>query len=621
MALKRELGFLEVFSIASGTMISSGLFVLPGILFAHAGPSVFVAYLVATVLLIPAVLTKAELVTAMPKSGGVYFFVDRSLGPGFGMVAGIAAWASLSLKSAFALIGIGALATLLWPQAISAYHVKAIASAFCLLFMAINLFGVKGAGRLQVVLVAVLLAILLAYALAGLGSVKAANYSPMLPRGWMPLLGAVAMVFISFGGVTKAAALGEEVKQPHKNIVAGMFAAYIVVGIVYVLLVFVTVGILPAQTLSHSLTALSHGAGALWGWAGAVILSVAGLCAFLTTGNAGILTASRTIMAMSRDGHLPRFLQSVSKRRGTPASAIIFTTAFMVAIIMSLDLVLLVKAASAMMIFLFIFSMVSMILMRESRIPTYQPTWRCPFYPWPQVVGIAVYSFLLIELGTVPLFIASAILGGALVWYYLFGKVHALRESALTHLASRVAAADFPDHDLEAELSKIARERDEIVADRFDLLIHECPVLDLEEPISREHFFRLTAETLSGRLGLPAEEICALLESRERISSTVIRPGFALPHSISERVDSFQLLLARSRGGISFKESDEPVHVVFVVLGPPDERNFYLQSLMAIAEIAQDEHFDRKWSRAGSTEALRELILSAERRRNHASAP
>ena len=105
--MNKKLGFLEVFSIATGAMISSGLFVLPAVVYGKAGPSILLAYFIAALVVVPAMLSKAELATAMPKSGGDYFFVHRSLGPLFGTFAGLAAWFSLSLKSAFALVGIG----------------------------------------------------------------------------------------------------------------------------------------------------------------------------------------------------------------------------------------------------------------------------------------------------------------------------------------------------------------------------------------------------------------------------------------------------------------------------------------------------------------------------------
>ena len=71
--MKKELGFLGVFCVATGAMVSSGLFILPGLAFAKAGPAVIVSYLLAGILCIPTALSKAELTSAMPKAGGDYF--------------------------------------------------------------------------------------------------------------------------------------------------------------------------------------------------------------------------------------------------------------------------------------------------------------------------------------------------------------------------------------------------------------------------------------------------------------------------------------------------------------------------------------------------------------------
>ena len=79
--LKRDLGLLGVFSIATGCMISSGLFVLPGIAFMAAGPAVILSYALASILVIPSLLSKAELATAMPKAGGSYVYLRAAFGP------------------------------------------------------------------------------------------------------------------------------------------------------------------------------------------------------------------------------------------------------------------------------------------------------------------------------------------------------------------------------------------------------------------------------------------------------------------------------------------------------------------------------------------------------------
>ena len=115
MKLKKELGLLEVFCISSGAMISSGLFILPALAYAKTGPAVIIAYMIASILVIPTVLSKAELATAMPKAGGNYFFIDRSMGPRMGTLGGLADWFSLWFKSAFSLLGMGIILTLFNP--------------------------------------------------------------------------------------------------------------------------------------------------------------------------------------------------------------------------------------------------------------------------------------------------------------------------------------------------------------------------------------------------------------------------------------------------------------------------------------------------------------------------
>ena len=139
--LKKDLGLMGVFCVSSGAMISSGLFVLPSLAFVKAGPGLLLSYLLAALLVLPAMLSKAELATAMPKAGGTYFYIDRTFGPAFGTMAGFANWFPISLKSAFALVGIGQFAILIYPD-VSLWTIKLIAVSFCAFFVLINIKGV-----------------------------------------------------------------------------------------------------------------------------------------------------------------------------------------------------------------------------------------------------------------------------------------------------------------------------------------------------------------------------------------------------------------------------------------------------------------------------------------------
>ena len=332
-------------------------------------------------MVVPSLLSKAELATAMPKAGGTYFYIERSLGPAVGVFGGLANWFSLSLKSAFALMGMGVFSILLYPQ-ISELQIKLVAVGCCLFFTLLNLISVKGTGRFQIALVAVLLGLLVAYFIRGVGAIDVHRYAPFAPYGLGSVLTTAGLVFVSFGGVTKVASIAEEARDPRRSIPLGMILAFLVVSLLYLAVISVTVGVTEAAALSGSRIPISVGARALVGPIGAILMAVAALMAFITTANAGILSASRFPMAMSRDQLIPGFFQRVNRRFQTPYVSILLTSSFMICCILFLSLENLIKTASTFMIMLFLFVNVSHIIMRFSNIPNYRPTFRAPLFPW-----------------------------------------------------------------------------------------------------------------------------------------------------------------------------------------------------------------------------------------------
>ena len=615
--LHRTLGLWGVFSIAAGAMISSGLFVLPGLAYAKAGPAAILSYALASLLVVPVLLSKAELATAMPKSGGSYFFIERSLGPLAGTFAGLASWLSIALKGAFALVGIGALAAILLPGW-GAWGLKGPAIAACLLFAGLNVVSTRHAGRLQVALVFVLLGILVAYAFAGIRAVEPTRYTPFVTPGkdWQSIFAVAGMVFVSFGGLTKVVGVSEEVRQPAKNLPRGMFLAFGCVSVLYVVVVFVTVGLVDHQTLAApSLTPIADGARVAMGPVGLAVVEVAALLAFATTANSGILSASRSPMAMSRDGLLPGVFAKTSKRFGTPGLSIAVTAAFMSVVILLLSIENLVKTASTMMILMFLLVNVSVIIMRQSGIQNYRPTFRAPLYPWLQIAAIVAYGFLIFEMGAVPLLLSGSFAVAAVVWYLAYVARKTRRESALVHLVKRIVSRKIVRSGLEDELKHIVLERDEISLDRFDGLVRQSVILDLWGPIAAEEMFREVADALAPRLNVDADRLHELFLERESQTSTVVVPGIAIPHVVIDGEGIFDLLLVRCSKGIIFSEEIPPVTTAFILLGSPDERNYHLRALMNIAHIVEGPGFRDRWKAASGPEQLRDIVLLAERRR------
>ena len=626
--LKKQLGLVDVFAIAAGAMISSGLFILPALAFSKAGPAVILSYLIASFLILPSVLSKAELATAMPRAGGTYFFVERSFGSLLGLFSGFAGWFSLALKSAFAIVGMAVIIEvvlqMILATQLSELHLKAISIFCCLVFVILNIVSVKHTSRIQIFLVFILLLILCLFVLLGSGSVRAFRYSGFLQKGWLKVLSTAGLVFISYGGLTKVASIGEEVKNPGRNLPFGMILAWLVVTAFYIGVVIITVGVLDkselvkvvdGQEVAASYTPISLAAGKFMGLPGFVFLALAAMAAFITTANGGILAASRSPMAMSRDGLLPPVLAQINSRFATPHLSVLLTGGFMIAAIAFLDIESLVKTASTLMIIIFILDNASVIIMRESRIQSYRPKFRSPMYPYVHIFAILVCGFLIIDMGKIPLLITAGFVLLSVLWYFLYVSKRVSRASAAMHIVERVTANDLKTVTLENELRDILLERDEIIEDRFDQLIKGCEILDIEGRKTAEEVFRTVSEMLAGRLDVNEYVLFEKFLHREAEGGTVVQPGFAIPHIVVDGEKKFDVLLVRARDGIDFSHAPDPVRIMFVLAGSKDERNYHLRALMAIAQIAQEKQFEDRWLTARDTGAIRNIILLSTRKR------
>ncbi|MBN1392180.1 MAG: amino acid permease [Sedimentisphaerales bacterium] len=609
MKLRQELGLFDIFCIASGAMISSGLFILPGMAYAKAGPSVIVCYFLAGLLSLPGMLSLAEMTTAMPKAGGDCFTVIRSLGPGAGTVAGLLSWFALAMKSAFALVGMSIFAGL-----IINIDIHIISLLFCLLFLGINLIGIKEAGKTQVALVVGLFILMFVYIVTGLPKVKVENFSPFVPHGLASMFFTTGFVFVSYTGLLKIASVAEEIKNPARDIPMGMITSLLVVSVLYAFMVFVTVGVLDGYKLGNSLTPISDGAEVFMGNWGKVALAIAAILAFLSTANAGIMTSARSLVPLSSDGLLPETLGRINARFRTPHNALFVTGGFII-VSLFLKLEILVEAASVVVILTNVLACLSVIILRESRIQNYRPTFHVPLYPWMQAAGVVGFCFILFEMGKEALFVSLLLIITGIFVYWSYGRIRTNREYALLHLIERITTKELTSHSLEEELREIIRHRDDIVKDRFDHIVERCVVLDIDRAVSVDEFFHLASEQLSGRLKEEAADIYRRLVAREKESSTVLSDTLAIPHIIIEGEHTFDVLIARCKNGVYFSEAHKQVQAIFVIAGSKDERNFHLYSLSAIAQIVQDQNFERRWMTAQNPEVLRDIVLLGQRKR------
>jgi amino acid transporter len=417
-------------------MLGSGIFVLPGLAAAQTGPSVWLAYLVAALCVLPAALSKSELATAMPSSGGTYVYIERAFGPLFGTISGLGLWLSMLLKSSFALVGFGAYMLVLVD--LDESYIKYIAVVFLAFIFNLNITGAKKVGKVQLYIVSVSVLFLIAISFFGLQSMNTELLTPFLTEGDKGLLYTIAFVYISYSGVTKVAAIAEEIKNPSKNLPLSMLASLAVITAIYVVVSFVLVSNIPVAELSTDIKPIFTLADKLGGETIGIIAAVVGVITLISTANAGVLAASRFPFAMSRDSLLPEFMSKVSDKFKTPVITIAVTCVGMLLVIVFLDVVKIAKLASAFKVMMFIMVNLSVIILRETSAQWYKPKYKSPLYPWIQIFGIITGFFLLFYLGLVPVLAIGAIfLLGAIM--YAFSNKEVSRTGVLRKYGHRPA--------------------------------------------------------------------------------------------------------------------------------------------------------------------------------------
>ena len=432
VGLRRELGFWDALTIGAGTMIGAGIFLLAGPALTLAGPAAVFSYLLAGVVCVITAASAAELATGMPTSGGDYYFVSRSLGPALGSISGIGIWLSLTCAIAFYLFGFGEYLAALAP-------IPPLVGALMggIVLTILNVAGAKMSGRAQVVVVLLLMLILGGFAVLGLFHVDPANLTPFFPRGTGPILATTGLVFVSFLGFVKIAAVAEEIRDPARNLPRALIGSVVLVTVLYVVILFVVGGIFPQAAIQEIRDPLTAAARLMLGTPGGWAIILAGLLATVSSANASIMAASRINLAMARDGLIPTWLSAVHRKLLTPHRAILVTS-FIALLLLGLDsLEDLAKLASVLQLYSYAALNVGAVALRASGPAWYRPSYRAPGFPFLPLaaaagcVGIILVSGLLAQAVVVGLIVVS------LLWFFFWARGRMQIEHAVTALRGR----------------------------------------------------------------------------------------------------------------------------------------------------------------------------------------
>ncbi len=376
--LSKELGLKEALGIAVGALIGGGVFSVLGIVINNTGPMAFLSFILAGVVSSFTAYSYVHLALRYPKAGGAFIYAQQAFKKKwFSGFLGIILWFGYTFSISLYAMTFGRYLgevlpifgeKVLWEfhPPFGAFDYTVTSSAFIyqlisiLLFIGLNMLGVKESSRAQNLLVLTKVSILVFYIITGIFAVQKTNFSLSGSFGQtiIPVITSSVLIFVSMEGFEILSNSVEEMKNPERDLPIGMYLSIIIVLILYVFVAVITVGILGSDVGEMGEVILSHSARqSFLKETGAIIMAIAAIISAASAINATLMGSSRLSYMLSHERIIPKAFAKISPKTRVPMRAIIISG------ILSLIFVLLfsleVVAMAASVIFMIIFGAVN----------------------------------------------------------------------------------------------------------------------------------------------------------------------------------------------------------------------------------------------------------------------
>ncbi len=377
--------------IGIGAMMGPGIFALPSEVAKAIGPLGIFAYLVMGLLTLFTALSYSELGAAIPIAGGGYSFTSRTLPRPIAFLTGWFFWIGNTLACAlYAVIFALTIQTYFWPE-VSVFAITLVTTVF---FTVTNLRGQSEALKVITVMNIIELVILIGVGVLGAFDVEPARLTPLAPMGYGPLLPTMGLIYISYVGFDLITVAAEEIIEPAKTIPRAILITLFVGIAIYVLVLWVMMGVVDYTELAETSTPFIYVADHLFGswgrWAGIFATIMASLSAFSVTLGA----SSRVLFALGRDRHFPDAFAKLHHKYQTPHVSLLVCGGLVV-LLSALGVVRFLASVSSFG-YLIAIGMVNLsVIALHRKMPNLRRPFRILLYPFTPVVGaLACWVFV-----------------------------------------------------------------------------------------------------------------------------------------------------------------------------------------------------------------------------------
>jgi APA family basic amino acid/polyamine antiporter len=411
MGLKRNLNLLDATSVGIGAIIGAGIFVVLGVAIGYAGPAIVISIIIAGIVASFTAFSFAELGSAIPKEGGAYEFAFELLSPFTGFVVGIL-WLFAQIVAGAAIsLGFASYFVAIFPE----FSLKTIAVIVALALTCLNILGIKKSAAVNNALVITKIAILCLFIGFGIFQINPQNFSQFSPNGSFGILQGAGFIFFAYLGFGRIAALGEEVKNPERNLPLSVLIALIVSVVVYVLTGLTATGLENYRILAQSGSPLAEAAKVIGNFTLVAAVSLGALIATASVLLTNLLGLSRVAFAMARNAQLPKSIAKVSSKFGTPYVSILSMGALLTLLAFALDLKQTVAITSFAILSVHLAVNLSAIRLRK-KMPN-STKFRVPFYPVIPSLGLLSCIILMFSLPQESWIVAAVVVAISAVLY------------------------------------------------------------------------------------------------------------------------------------------------------------------------------------------------------------